>query len=115
MRRAKKPCPICEAGIRFIDYKDERTLSRFITENGKILPSRLSGVDARHQRQRDADSVDLADQVFRVVKMEGEAEQRRDRDTRQRPAAAGDRHPRADADGTGRPGTESGGLLPATR
>lgn len=51
MRRGKKPCPICEAGIRFIDYKDERTLSRFITETGKILPSRLSGVDARHQRQ----------------------------------------------------------------
>jgi small subunit ribosomal protein S18 len=51
MRRGKKPCPICEAGIRFIDDKDERTLSRFITENGKILPSRLSGVDARHQRQ----------------------------------------------------------------
>ena len=51
MRRNKKPCPICEAGIRYIDYKDERTLSRFITETGKILPSRLSGVDARHQRQ----------------------------------------------------------------
>ena len=51
MRRGKKPCPICEAGVRFIDYKDERMLSRFITENGKILPSRLSGVDARHQRQ----------------------------------------------------------------
>jgi small subunit ribosomal protein S18 len=34
-----------------VDYKDERFLSRFITENGKILPSRLSGVDARHQRQ----------------------------------------------------------------
>ncbi|HEY0971239.1 MAG TPA: 30S ribosomal protein S18 [Gemmatimonadales bacterium] len=51
MRRGKKPCPICEAGIRYIDYKDERTLSRFITETGKILPSRLSGVDARHQRQ----------------------------------------------------------------
>jgi small subunit ribosomal protein S18 len=51
MRRGKKPCPICEAGIRFIDYKDERTLSRFITENGKILPSRLSGTCARHQRQ----------------------------------------------------------------
>ncbi len=51
MRRSRKPCPICEAGIRFVDYKDERLLSRFITENGKILPSRLSGVDARHQRQ----------------------------------------------------------------
>ncbi|HXC25034.1 MAG TPA: 30S ribosomal protein S18 [Gemmatimonadaceae bacterium] len=51
MRRQKKVCPITEAGIRFVDYKDDRFLSRFITENGKILPSRLSGVDARHQRQ----------------------------------------------------------------
>jgi small subunit ribosomal protein S18 len=50
-RRAKKSCPITEAGIRFVDYKDERLLARFITDNGKILPSRLSGVDARHQRQ----------------------------------------------------------------
>jgi small subunit ribosomal protein S18 len=51
VRRAKKACPITEAGIRFVDYKDERLLARFITDNGKILPSRLSGVDARHQRQ----------------------------------------------------------------
>lgn len=51
MRRQKKADPIAEAGIRWIDYKDERLLSRFITENGKILPSRLSGVSARHQRQ----------------------------------------------------------------
>ena len=51
MRRAKKVCPITEAGIRYIDYKDDRLLGRFITDNGKILPSRLSGVDARHQRQ----------------------------------------------------------------
>jgi len=51
MTRQKKVCPITEAGIRFVDYKDDRFLSRFITENGKILPSRLSGVDARHQRQ----------------------------------------------------------------
>jgi len=51
MRRNKKSCPVTEAGIRFVDYKDDRFLSRFITENGKVLPSRLSGVDARHQRQ----------------------------------------------------------------
>lgn len=51
MRRTKKPSPVLEAGIRFIDYKDERFLSRFVSENGKIMPSRLSGVDARHQRQ----------------------------------------------------------------
>jgi small subunit ribosomal protein S18 len=34
-----------------VDYKDERTLQRFLTERGKILPSRLSGTCARHQRQ----------------------------------------------------------------
>ncbi len=51
MRRPRKTCPICEMGIREIDYKDERTLSRFLTERGKIIPSRLSGMCARHQRQ----------------------------------------------------------------
>jgi len=51
MRKNRKVSPVHEAGIRFVDYKDDRFLSRFITENGKILPSRLSGVDARHQRQ----------------------------------------------------------------
>ncbi len=51
MRRPTKACPFCETRIRWIDYKDERTLGRFITEQGKILPSRLSGTCARHQRQ----------------------------------------------------------------
>jgi small subunit ribosomal protein S18 len=51
MRRAQKSCPFCEMRVRFIDYKDDRTLGRFITDHGKILPSRLSGVCARHQRQ----------------------------------------------------------------
>ena len=51
MRRAQKSCPFCETRVRFIDYKDDRTLGRFITDHGKILPSRLSGTCARHQRQ----------------------------------------------------------------
>jgi small subunit ribosomal protein S18 len=34
-----------------VDYKDEKTLGRFITERGKILPRRISGMCARHQRQ----------------------------------------------------------------
>ena len=51
MPRPSKTCPVCEAGIRVVDYKDERMLSRFTTERGKILPSRLSGMCARHQRQ----------------------------------------------------------------
>jgi small subunit ribosomal protein S18 len=51
MRKPSKACPFCESRTRFVDYKDERTLGRFITDHGKILPSRLSGVCARHQRQ----------------------------------------------------------------
>jgi small subunit ribosomal protein S18 len=38
-----KVCPICEMSVRVLDYKDERLLSRFLTERGKILPRRLSG------------------------------------------------------------------------
>ena len=51
MKSRNKTCPVCEAGARVLDYKDERTLGRFLTDRGKILPSRLSGMCARHQRQ----------------------------------------------------------------
>jgi small subunit ribosomal protein S18 len=51
MRRQKKTDPLAEARIRFVDYKDDRLLSRFIGETGKLLPSRLTGATARHQRQ----------------------------------------------------------------
>lgn len=51
MRRRRKTCPVCEGGVRTVDYKDDRTLGRFVTERGKILPSRLTGMCARHQRQ----------------------------------------------------------------
>jgi small subunit ribosomal protein S18 len=51
MRRQRKSCPMDELRIRHVDFKDERFLSRFVTDNGKILPSRLSGTCARHQRQ----------------------------------------------------------------
>jgi len=50
-RTRAKTCPVCEAGVRVLDYKDERTLGRFLTDRGKILPSRLSGMCSRHQRQ----------------------------------------------------------------
>ncbi len=53
MARTVKTCPLCEAGIRQINYKDERSLSRFVTEQGKILPRRMTGMCARHQRQVD--------------------------------------------------------------
>ena len=51
MTRQKKGDPIAELRIRIVDYKDDKLLSRFISERGKILPRRLSGVSARHQRQ----------------------------------------------------------------
>ncbi|NOT09989.1 MAG: 30S ribosomal protein S18 [Gemmatimonadales bacterium] len=51
MSRQKKGDPIAELRIRIVDYKDEKLLGRFISERGKILPRRLSGVSARHQRQ----------------------------------------------------------------
>ena len=50
-RKRKKSCFFTENKIEHIDYKDEKLLQRFLTERGKILPSRLSGISARHQRQ----------------------------------------------------------------
>ena len=47
----RKVCKFCENQIRKVDYKDVRTLRRFITDQGKIIPSRVTGVCARHQRQ----------------------------------------------------------------
>jgi small subunit ribosomal protein S18 len=51
MPRSQKTCAICESGVRVVDFKDQRLLARFLTERGKILPSRLSGTCSRHQRQ----------------------------------------------------------------
>lgn len=45
-----KRCPFMAAGWKNIDYKDTETLKRFITERGKILPRRITGVSARFQR-----------------------------------------------------------------
>lgn len=46
-----KVCRFCEGKIAHIDYKDERLLQRFISDRGKIIPRRMSGVCERHQRQ----------------------------------------------------------------
>lgn len=48
--KKKKPCPFKEAGMKEIDYKDVETLKKFITERGKILPRRITGVSASNQR-----------------------------------------------------------------
>jgi small subunit ribosomal protein S18 len=49
--RKRKRCPFTAAGMKEIDYKDIDTLSRFITERGKILPRRITGVSAYHQKR----------------------------------------------------------------
>ncbi|NTW58573.1 MAG: 30S ribosomal protein S18 [Nitrospirae bacterium] len=47
----KKVCRFCVDKAPFIDYKDLKTVKFFITERGKILPRRISGNCARHQRE----------------------------------------------------------------
>ena len=49
--KKRKQCPFIAAGIRHIDYKDIELLSRFITERGKILPRRITGVSFDSQRK----------------------------------------------------------------
>jgi small subunit ribosomal protein S18 len=49
--RRRKVCRFCVDKVDYIDYKDVRTLSHYIPERGKILPSRISGVCAPHQRR----------------------------------------------------------------
>lgn len=48
--RRKKVCRFCVEKIDFIDYKDVKMLSAFISERGKITPRRISGVCTIHQR-----------------------------------------------------------------
>jgi len=49
--RGKKICRFCESKSNFINYKDERILKRFTNERGKILPRRVTGNCALHQRK----------------------------------------------------------------
>src|SRR5207247_4240583 len=48
--RKKKVCKFCVERMDFIDYKRADILSQFVQERGKILPRRMTGVCARHQR-----------------------------------------------------------------
>ena len=49
--RRKRYCKFTAEGVVEIDYKDLNTLKAYITETGKIVPSRISGTNARYQRQ----------------------------------------------------------------
>ncbi|MCK5125322.1 MAG: 30S ribosomal protein S18 [candidate division Zixibacteria bacterium] len=49
-KRRKRHCRFCENHIDVVDFRDDRLLRRFVTERGKIIPRRISGTCARHQR-----------------------------------------------------------------
>lgn len=49
--RRKKFCKFTAEGITHIDYKDLNTLRQYVSETGKIVPSRITGTRARFQRQ----------------------------------------------------------------
>jgi small subunit ribosomal protein S18 len=50
MLKKRRICRFCEEKDLYVDYKDDKRLIRFMTEQGKIIPRRTSGTCARHQR-----------------------------------------------------------------
>lgn len=50
-RSKRKVCAFCVDKVDYIDYKDVAKLRRYVTERAKILPRRISGCCAKHQRQ----------------------------------------------------------------
>ena len=51
MKRKKKVCSFCADKVESIDYKDVYKLKKYVTERGKILPRRITGNCAKHQRE----------------------------------------------------------------
>ncbi|CAH0991591.1 30S ribosomal protein S18 [Sinobacterium norvegicum] len=49
--RRRKFCRFTAEGVKQIDYKDLETLKAYVTETGKIVPSRITGTKAKYQRQ----------------------------------------------------------------
>jgi small subunit ribosomal protein S18 len=49
--RRRKVCKFCSEKIDYVDYKDVKTLSGFVPDRGKILPRRMFGTCAEHQRK----------------------------------------------------------------
>jgi small subunit ribosomal protein S18 len=49
--RKKRTCKFCDSKEIYIDYKDEKRLQRFVSEQGRIIPKRITGTCAKHQRQ----------------------------------------------------------------
>jgi len=49
--KTKKVCRFTQNGIKYIDYKDVKLLQKFITEQGKIIPKRITGTSSKYQRE----------------------------------------------------------------
>lgn len=49
--RRRKTCPFSGSDAQIIDYKDVKLLSRYVSERGKIVPSRITAVSAKKQRE----------------------------------------------------------------
>ena len=49
-RKKRKTCSFCADHVEYIDYKDAAKLNRYLTEAGKIIPRRITGTCAKHQR-----------------------------------------------------------------
>jgi small subunit ribosomal protein S18 len=47
----KKKCPLSEKGAPIVDYKNVRLLKKYLTENGKIMPSRITSICQKKQRE----------------------------------------------------------------
>ncbi|MBI3787791.1 MAG: 30S ribosomal protein S18 [Ignavibacteriales bacterium] len=48
--RKKRTCRFCDNKENYIDYKNEKKIQRFISEQGRIIPKRITGTCAKHQR-----------------------------------------------------------------
>ena len=49
-QRKKRTCRFCDNKETYIDYKNEKKLQRFVSEQGRIIPKRITGTCSRHQR-----------------------------------------------------------------
>lgn len=61
-RSSRKVCQFCVEKVDYIDYKEVGRLRRFVSERGKILPRRLTGTCAKHQRAL-TDALERARQI----------------------------------------------------
>ena len=52
--RNKKICRFTQNNVKYIDYKDVKLLQRFVNEQGRIIPKRITGTNAKYQRELSA-------------------------------------------------------------